>query len=325
MRLFAIFFLLAAPAWARLAFTEHDLKLWLESPPYTPGALPPAVRANAARFRWILSKGFLHELHSGYMEGNALVLRELGVPADQIHMVGMSSLRGIEENAVLMRGPVYEFAARGPEPVIFLAHSKGAAESLGLLTTDPEFEEQRVKAFFSLQGAYNGSGVADAFYFWDPAYRRELPSGAVHPQHLWTFGVLSFWGRPFVKFGEVCGLAGGLKSLTHVYSARYWESVRARCQNAERVAAKSLFIRTVAEPHKAPRTLRPASWYLHRTYGANDALLTPSSQVADWLRAEANCPILLSNAHHLSLTHRGGRGVDRSLMEALVWGLSLSD
>src|SRR5262245_59081069 len=135
---------------------------WFERQVKAPTPLPAAATAAARQYRYVFVAGFLNEgFQIGYFNENRKALVSAGVAPDAIHVVFPRSGNGVEDNVTELRRSIPELAARGPQKLVLVGHSKGAVEALALVAAEPAFVRARVQAVFLVQGAFGGSGIAD--------------------------------------------------------------------------------------------------------------------------------------------------------------------
>lgn len=140
------------------------------------GTLP---KHNPA-LRIVVVPGLLNECLSNLVnvfDDAAERLREKGYQIDWVNVGGLSSSR---QNAAQIAQYVRNSPPRTGERLLFVGHSKGAADILEFLVSYPDLAD-RVSAVVSVAGAVNGSPLAD----WSAAplefWARWIPEGWCYP------------------------------------------------------------------------------------------------------------------------------------------------
>jgi pimeloyl-ACP methyl ester carboxylesterase len=123
--------------------------------------VPPAVAARARGFRYVFVGGLRNERMPGYFAQNIKELEARGVPGGAIHEIYPSSHATSEANRDAIRAEFRAIADAGPEPLVVIAHSRGACDALAFALREPEFVRAHVAALFLVQGPFGGTGLAD--------------------------------------------------------------------------------------------------------------------------------------------------------------------
>ena len=121
-------------------------------------SISPSVTHEAAKFRYVFVGGLRGEGLREEFGSSSRDLRDRGVPKRSIHVIFPSSHKTVEQNADLFRVDLHKIAETGPEPIVVIAHSRGACDILAFALKDPSFVEDRILAMFLVQGPFGGSG-----------------------------------------------------------------------------------------------------------------------------------------------------------------------
>jgi pimeloyl-ACP methyl ester carboxylesterase len=253
----------------------------------------------------------------GYFAQNARELRAHGVPRQSIHFVHPSSGRTVEENRDAVRDEFRRIAGQGPERLVVIAHSRGACDALAFALHEPQFVQDRVEAFFLVQGPFGGSGLAD-YILGDG----QPMDGRMPPGHRWLARLLGTLERLLVKYGKHGGVAG----LTREASRAYWR--QACAEHAEAVPVigpKVFYIESRSRPARLALFQRAMSWYLGAYYGPNDGVVAVSDQAVPGLGTSLG----VLNAGHADLTRRfpatrAGRTFRQALVRSILMAVGRS-
>lgn len=109
----------------------------------------------AKKYHYIIVPGILNEIVPYYMTEYRRRLLSLGVPADQITRLNNATLSLPEESAVGMMREISKINTK--HRLVFLAHSKGALETLYLLLNNKK--KVNLERAFLIQGALDGSSL----------------------------------------------------------------------------------------------------------------------------------------------------------------------
>jgi hypothetical protein len=270
-------------------------RAWFERQVETPTPLPVAAADAARQYRYVFVAGFLNEgFQIGYFNENRKALLDAGVKPDAIHVLFPRSGNGVEDNVTELRRSVPELAARGPQKLVLVGHSKGAVEALALVAAEAAFVRERVQAVFLVQGAFGGSGIADYI------------TGSGHPLDARLPARRRAEFTVAVQSGKLLDLAvdDGFRSLTHRRAADLWDrlipaaAVGVRWRLPEDVARKVFFIRGRRDPDKVSSIFTTTARYLRAYYGDNDGLVEVSDQ---WVVGTGTI-IATLDADHFALT-----------------------
>jgi pimeloyl-ACP methyl ester carboxylesterase len=279
---------------ALLPVSPTEFRTWFDSARQGQLTIPTEVRRNSCRFRYVFVAGFANERMWGYFSENAKELRALGVSRRNIHVIYPSSHKGIDENGEQVRREMLAVAQKGPEPLVVIAHSRGACDTLAFALRNPEFVADRVEALFLIQGPFGGTALADYVHGKGPSMDRRLPA-----QHRVFVSLL---GR-FERLLERQGWHNGLPDLTRQESRRYWSMMQSSHADAVPIVSqKTYFIQTGMPPSKLGRLHRSVGWFLFTYDAPNDGIVAVRDQCLPGLGA---CLGVL-NSGHGQLTSRAG-------------------
>jgi len=272
--------------------------------------LPQDVLAAARRYRYVFVAGFLNEaFRSGYFNENRDALLAAGVGADAIHVVFPRSADAVAETAGHLRQQIPALAGAGPQKLILIGHSKGAAELLAFALGNAAFVRARIEAIFLVQGAIGGSGVAD--YITDAGHPLddEMPAAARV-----AFAVAARGGK--LLDGQ---LDRGFQSLTHRQAAALWARLVPRQSPSDRI----FYVRGHRKPAEVSKILSLTATYLSTYYGDNDGLVEVEDQ---WIPGLGRVLATLE-ADHMALTvarpvSGDGPAVRRAFTRALLMQLA---
>jgi len=250
-------------------------RAWFERESEHPTELPAAALKLARTYHYVFVAGFLNEgMQAGYFNQNKNALLDLGVNSGAIDIVFPGSGNGIEENAAVLLSTLAVLAAKGPQKLVLIGHSKGAVETLAFVVAAPAFVREHVQAVFMVQGAFGGSGVAD------------FVRGTGHPLddrmpvfQRAAFELLANGGR--LLDGRI---DDGFESLSRQHDAALWDRLLPAAAGAgeSRLPAglgnRVFFIRSQRNPDKVCPLLNLTARYLATYYGPNDGLLVISDQ-----------------------------------------------
>jgi pimeloyl-ACP methyl ester carboxylesterase len=232
--------------------------------------IPPKVSRKASGYRYVFISGLHFGMMQGYLQQNAKELRAQGVPRESIHILDPSSAKTVEENAKSVRSAILEIAAKGPEKLVVIAHSRGACDALAFALQNPKFVKEHIAALFLIQGPFGGTGVADYVAGDGEPIDREMPLG-------------------YRVLGKAIGRLEAnlldddrhevITSLSHRESDRFWEELLEKHRQAIPVVSpKTYYVTSQTKRSKHSLPLRATAWYLGTYYGPNDGLVTLEDQ-----------------------------------------------
>jgi hypothetical protein len=245
-------------------------KGWFDAAAAGKLAIPHEISRNASRYRYVFISGLHFGLMQGYLQQNAKELRVQGVPHDSIHILHPNSANTVEENFESVRSEILGFAARGPEKLILIAHSRGACDALAFALQNPKFVKERIEAIFLIQGPFGGTGLADYVAGDGEPIDKEMPLG---------YRVL---GRTIGRL-EARLLDDdrheAITSLSHRASVQFWDDLLASNSAAVPVVApRTFYVTSRIKPSKHSLPLRTTAWYLGTYYGPNDGMVALEDQ-----------------------------------------------
>ncbi len=250
--------------------------------------LSSEVIAASRNYQYVFVSGFLSEQTPLYWSDNEDSLTELGIPHDRITILHPSSAQTTLQNSVWLAEQLLNITSQ--QPIILLAHSKGAVETVLFAAHNIEFVKRRIKAIFLIQGAFGGSAIADALYAKDLSLDSRMPSLLRITLKL-DYYIRLFLMRNFMD---------GLKSLTTDYAKQLWSQQDERIRRLKGVLDNKLFFITSSQaPERMSHFLKSSGYYLSIYFGGeNDGLLFPEDQSL----ALVGKKIAHLNADHADLT-----------------------
>ncbi|WP_165226722.1 lipase family alpha/beta hydrolase [Aquisphaera insulae] len=255
-------------------------------------AIPDDVLARAARFRYVLVGGLNFGGTQGYLTHNARQLRARGVPAGAVEVIHPDSTRTIRENADDLRARIHAIAAKGPEKLVLIAHSRGACDVLAFALQDAAFVNDRVDAMFLVQGPFGGSGVADYAAGDGPEADGQMPL-------LPRIAVRA--GRKIEATLADPGRHRAIAELSHESCSQLWAELIAGHGDALAVVSpRTFYITSRTTTAKHPALQRVTASYLHAYYGPNDGLVALEDQDIPGL----GTVLAVLDAGHTDLTRR---------------------
>lgn len=293
------------------AITPGEFQAWYEAATRGTLRIPRTVLHRAKGFRYVFLGGFRSERMAGYFARNARELRAQGVPRRAIHFVYPGSGRTVEENGEAVREALFEIAARGPERLVLIGHSRGACDALAFALHEPGFVAERVEALFLVQGPFGGSALADYVLGEGEAIDKRL--GPAHRLIARTIGRLEL--GLFAK-GKHAGLAG----MTRAASRAYWRKELGEHAGAIPVVGpRAFYVESTAAPSRLRLFQRTMARYLGTYYGPNDGVVALGDQVLPGLGTSLGT----LDAGHADFTrgrpaNRVGKTPGRALMRAIL-------
>lgn len=252
------------------AVRPDEFRAWFDAAREGTLVVPDDVARTARRFRYIFVAGFAHEQIPGYFAQNTKDLRSLGVPGGAIHAIHPSSEETVEESAEEFRRRVFTIASAGPEPLVIVAHSRGACDALAFALTEPAFVRDHVAALFLVQGAFGGTALAD--YVLGEGH----PIDARMPEQYRTFTrVIGEVERELVRRGPHAGLPGLTRSEARAYWARM---LRQHAAALPMIGPRAFFLRSAIDPARLGRFRRAIGHYLSAYDGPNDGIVALDDQ-----------------------------------------------
>ncbi len=153
--------LVSSDATADDAVTPAEFQGWFDAAAAGSLHIPVVVAARASQYQYVFIGGFGGESAAGYFAQNVKELRNEGVPRAAIHVIKPSSDETLAGNAESVRDALHAFARNSSEPLVIIAHSRGACDALAFALAEPAFIRDHVRALFLVQGPFGGSGLAD--------------------------------------------------------------------------------------------------------------------------------------------------------------------
>lgn len=274
---------------------------------------------QATRYRYVFVYGFWNEAVSGYFSQNVKELKRYGVPGSHIHHIKPSSHRLLDDNADEVKAAFEEIVAAGPEPLVVIAHSRGACDSLAFALRSPDFVEEHVEALFLIQGPFGGTPLADHVQG-DPPPR----DGKVGPVHETMLTLMAKAERRKLDRGD----HGGLVELGRSSSLAFWsEELKEHVDAIPVVSSRVLFVTAQADgaPRRQPFR-RALGRLLSASVGENDGIVALEDQSIGGLGAT----VAVFDAGHNDLTGRfpaarPERRLRKALIDAILASLTRPD
>lgn len=249
-------------------------RTWFEQQSEHPSALPAAARDLARAHHFVFVAGFLNEgAQPAYFNQNRNALLDAGVKPEAIDILFPKSGNSVEENVTFLLKKLPELAAKGPQKLVLIAHSKGAVETLAFVLAAPVFVRDHVQAVFLVQGAFGGSAIADYI------------KGTGHPLDERMPALQRVEFALAAKGGKLLDarIERGFQSLTRREATALWArllppSSGSASRLAKGLADRIFFVRTRRAPEKVCPLLVITARYLDTYYGPNDGLVILSDQ-----------------------------------------------
>jgi hypothetical protein len=214
-----------------------------------------AVKMAMNGYHIVMIGGFMNEILGGHFEDNRASL-ETDFSSPTFSEVYPSSRGSIRTNSEIVIARLLEnYEKGGNKPLVIIAHSKGAAETLYGLTNHPDLVERGiVDKVILVQAAFGGSPVADLVteLAWFP-----------------TFGLISRWqGLLSLRPTEVRPL---LVRAIHNLPER----------TREMLSDHFYYVVGTQDADDIEYLLQPTFRILENLYGENDGLLLSDEQMYD--------------------------------------------
>jgi len=296
------------------AVTADAFQGWFQAATRGELHVPGPVAGRAGGFRYVFVGGFRIGRMPGYFSQNAAELRALGVPRRSIHMVFPNSHKTVDENRDAVRDELDRIAEIGPEPLVVIAHSRGACDVLAFALDEPEFVRERVAALFLIQGAFGGTALADYVLGEGEPMDDRMP-----PIHRWLARAIGAFERLLLKCGKHDALAG----LGRIASRAYWrQSLADHAAAVPDVGPKVFYLQSRARPSRLGLFSRAMAWYLGAYYGPNDGVIALADQMVPGLGTslgvlEAGHAELTRRAHAPRAPRNGRRALIQSIVMAV--------
>jgi pimeloyl-ACP methyl ester carboxylesterase len=303
----------ASPAPSRAEFSA-----WFEAARHGRLAIPDDVCQGASRYRYVFVNGLDIGLTQGCFTQNLKQLRARGVPRSAIHLIDPSAKKTVAENLGAMRREMMEIADRGPEPLVVIAHSRGACDALAFALTNPEFVTDRVRAIFLIQGPFGGSSAADFASGEGNRIDRQMP-----PAYRLGARVMGQLESKLLDRDKQAVIA----SLSHSASERFWERLIEKHRDSLAVVGPKVFyVTSQTRPSHHPVLQRITAWYVDTYYGPNDGLIALEDQIVPGV----GTVLAVLEAGHTDLTHRfpsarPKKKLRQALVDAIVMSVGTPD
>jgi hypothetical protein len=242
----------------------------------------PAKVADAVRARpFVMIAGIMNETIPGYFADNAKTIRK-DFKQEEVRRFFPSSKVAVDENAPRINAWIRKtWLDFGKKPVIVLAHSKGANETLLAILKDSSLlRDGIVDRLVFIQAALGGSHIADLLLNDDSG---SWP--AAQPFH-WLF---HDWK--------------GLWSMTPARARTMFADAIAAADPADRVllSEKLFYVRASKVRSKCSWELQAMHLFVESFWGESDGVMLPEDQKIDGLGTDLG----LLEGDHFDLTEKG--------------------
>jgi pimeloyl-ACP methyl ester carboxylesterase len=294
--------------------TPDEFQGWVRDAARGELRIPRAVERRAQQFRYVFVGGFANERMPGYFSQCRKELLAHGVATGSVHFIFPSSHELFDGNSGAVRSKFLEFAAKGPERLVVIAHSRGACDALAFALRNESFVRDRVEALFLVQGAFGGTGAADNLMGEGPPMDHRMPL---------RLRAIAYLLGKLEAFLLHRGKHGGLTELTRAQSERFWQRMRDEFADAIPVVGPKTFYVTSQVPPARLRLFRRAiASYLQTYYGPNDGMVLLRDQSLPGL---GTCLAVLDAAHtdltHRSPATRAPRRSRRALVQSIIMAI----
>jgi hypothetical protein len=291
--------------------SPENFQAWFDRAARHKLSIPDEVRRNAAKYQYV----FINGLDIGFMPGcfvqNAKELRALGVPAEAIHIVEPSSRETVAESTRSVRTRIKAIAAKRPEKLVLIGHSRGACAALAFALESPRFVARHVEALFLVQGPFGGTALADYVVGEGAAIDRRMPPVARIAGQ--AIGRLESRAIKQDKHAVVA-------SMTRRSSNDFWEDLLERSAEAIPVVApRTFYVTSRTGPARHPLFQRVTASYLGTYYGPNDGVIALEDQSLPGL----GTVLAVLDVGHTDLTYRfpsarPNQRLRRALIDAII-------
>jgi pimeloyl-ACP methyl ester carboxylesterase len=308
--------LVATVLWAHerpgpASIEPETFRSWFEAAYYGELELPKAVVRRARTYRYVFVAGFHNEKLGDYFARNVAALKAHGIPTDAIHEIDPSSHRRFEENVAAIWEAFRSIAAEGPEPLVVIAHSRGACDALAFALRHPQFVRDRVAYLFLIQGPFGGSAAADYVLG-----QGEPIDGRIPPRPRALGRMMGRIERNALRRGR----HEGLMDLTHDAAEAFWnDELETHVRAVPIVGPRTYYLESQASAQRSRPLLRPIARYVETYYGPGDGIVSLDDQSLPDLGTRLG---VIAAAHHELVggpaSSPAGRKARRALMECLI-------
>ncbi len=244
---------------------------------------------KSQEYNFVFVGGFLNEISYGYFKDNESFLKDLKIPKKQIHKIFPSSSVAVEKNIPWLAKNLLEKFNSNKKPLVIISHSKGAAETLGVILKYPLILKKIHKVFL-VQAAVRGSHVADYMM----GVGRKLDEKMV-------------WHRRFeMDFKKSANVTipqlvnQGISSLSHSAMTNLWNKLAKgrRDEFKEKLKNKVFYIGSHEQLDGISKSITASGLYLSTYYGASDGLIMANEYYIDDLGTRLG---LFENIDHMDL------------------------
>lgn len=299
------------------SLTPDEFRSWFDASMNKKLSISPSISAEAARYRYVFVGGLRGEGMHEEFGSSSRDLRACGVPKRSIHVLFPSSHKTVEQNADTFRSELHKIAEAGPEPLVVIAHSRGACDILVFALKDPSFVQERVRAMFLVQGPFGGSGLADYVMGEGPP---------VDSQMTRVYRTIARMIGGFERYLMKKGRHGGIADLTRESSRRFWgTAVACHPEAVSMISPKVFYIEAETEPSRLKLLMRSTATYLHLHYGPNDGVVARGDQTVDGVGTSLG----VYDAGHSDLTRRSpgsrqGKKTRKAIIDSIVMAVGQS-
>ncbi|MFO0888470.1 MAG: hypothetical protein U0790_04900 [Isosphaeraceae bacterium] len=269
-----------------------DFSRWFDEARHGRLAMPEELSRNAGGYRYVLINGLDIGMTQGCFVQNLKELQARGVPRASVHLIDPSASKTVAEYAPSLRSEIFRIASQGPEPLVIIAHSRGACDALAFALMNPEFIERRVRAVFLIQGPFGGSGAADYLAGDGKPIDRQM-----RPLPRLGARVIGKFESRFLDDDRHAVVT----SLSRKASDRFWRGmVEAHREALPVVSPRVFYVTSRTKPSRHPLFQRFTASYVDTYYGPNDGLVALEDQTLPGV----GTVLAVLDAGHTDLTHR---------------------
>lgn len=269
-----------------------DFEVWYRRAVTGDLDIPRAVERRARGFRYVFIAGYRNESISAYFSQNIAQLKRRGVPADQIEVIRPESIRDDAANAETLDLDLRRIAAKGPEKLVLIGHSRGACDALGFALDHPGFVLARVEALYLIQGPFGGSEAAAHLVGTGTAMDRRMP---------WPARLIASLAERVVRRSAGSGGSRVVADLVPDRARRRWGDRVAACPEAAAIVGpKTRYITSVTRPARLGPIRRAIGRYVATYHGASDGIIRLDDQAVPGL----GTVVATVEAGHADLAYR---------------------
>lgn len=237
------------------------------------------TRNRAAQFRYVFVNGFLNEVQKKTsFRDMTLTLTRQGVSKNSIHVLRPSSINSIAGNLDWLQLELKKLADLGPEKLVLIGHSKGAAETLAVALQAPAWLQDKIHAIYLVQGAMHGSPIADFFMNEGVTIDSRLPLAVRYVlKQIQSADLPTKLKNAETWLGF--SVDEGLLSLTKRATQAFWKTHLADHRGSiAAIGSKTFYLRSAQAPSKVRWMFMAPGYYQDVYYGPNDGVLPRAHQ-----------------------------------------------